>query len=104
MPASIIRSDTLTGEDEMDRVSGFRVRAIEKQVEARDMSINETRRFESRLDRVQIRTQDKDLHILREPHGRLINAPHPGRDRVAADDGVGDSRVLERRRRAVTGS
>ena len=78
----------------MHRVAGFCIGTVEEHFDAVDVPIDEARGFERRLGRLQVGAKDEQVHVLREAHGRLIDPPHPGGNRIAADDGVGDSRVF----------
>ena len=90
----IIGSHIFTGEDDVDRIPGFRVRTIEEKIDAGNMPIDEARRFKSRLGRAQIRSKDQQVHVLREAYGRLIDLPNPRGDRIAADYRVRNTRIF----------
>ncbi len=95
----MIRAHAFTGEHHVHGVAGFRVGTVEEQINACDVSVDKARRFKCRLGRRQIRAKDQQVHVLGEPHGRLINSPHPGRNRIASDDCVSDARIFQSRSR-----
>jgi hypothetical protein len=49
---------------------------------------------------VEIGAKDEQVHILREADGGLIDAPHPGGNRIASGDSVSDTCIIQRRSRA----
>lgn len=64
-------------EDYVNRFARLGVRAIEKEVQAGRVAVDETRGFESRSDGGQILAADQYVNILRVADGGFVNAGNP---------------------------
>jgi hypothetical protein len=79
----LVRPDFLTGEDEMDRVAGFVILAVEEKIEVGSMPIGESGLTERGLDRFEVRTTDEEINVARRTRCRLIDLTDPRRDGMA---------------------
>jgi len=84
--------------DYMHCVPRSRVWAVEEHRHAGRMTVNEPGGFEGGPGGIEIVSSNEDVHVLREAHGRRIDARDPGSDRVSVNDRVGNSRIFEGRR------
>jgi hypothetical protein len=63
--------------------------------------MDETDGLEHGDDAGEILASDQDINVLGVPHGLLIDASDPRGDGIAADDNIGNARLLQGRSRAT---
>ena len=93
--------DFLAGEDNVDRVASLGFRPVEKHIDSLDVPVDKASICQRGLGGLEIRAPQQDVDVLCISHRGFIDSPHMGRNRIAADHGVWDSRLLERSGGAV---
>ncbi len=71
-----------------DSVGYPRVRPVEKEVKPGHVSVDEPLRLHGLASQGEIVGVEKDVHVARVPHGRLVHGGGPGGDGIAADGRV----------------
>ena len=91
----IIRADFFVGNDDVDGVAGFGVGAVEEDVEAGGVAVDEACGFEGAGGGGEIGAAKKDVDVLGVANRAGIDRGDPGSDGVATGDGVGDAGGFE---------
>jgi len=88
-------ANLLGGEEQIDRIAGATVRAVDKAHDVHHRRPYEAGCFERRRDRRKVAAAHEDIDVLRVAHGGPIDAGHPGGHGIAPGHGVGNSGSLE---------
>ena len=81
----------------MDRFPSLARGAIDEDVDPEGERVDEPDRLQGLLHPVEIGPRHEQVDIDRRPHGGWVDPGHPGRDGMAAHDGVGNAPGLEGR-------
>lgn len=82
--------DEFAREHNMNGVPRAAVRLVKKQILSRVMAVDESGPFHRRLRSWKVCPTDQDVYILCISDGRLIDRCDPSRDRVSADQRIGN--------------
>ena len=93
------RADLFAGKHEMHGLARLGVGAVEKDIQARGMPIDEAGALHRRAGGGQIRSSDQDIDILCVADGRFIHARNPQSDGIAAGHSIRHTGRIERGRR-----
>lgn len=74
---NVLRPDLLIGEEHVHGIPRFAPGSIEEHVDAGGMAIDETRRFEGHLDRIEVGSPNQD--VVRKLKHRSVRIPYHNR-------------------------
>ena len=96
----VLGFDLFAGEEEVDAVAGSACRAVDEGFDIQQSVMDEAGGLEDRADRFEVVAANEDIDIARVTNRPLVNRRHPGRHGIAADHGIRQPRLGERRRRS----
>ena len=82
--------DEFAREHNMNGVPRAAIRIVEKQIKSRGMPVDESGPFHGRLRSWKVSPTNQYVDVLGVSDGRLIDRCDPGRDRVSADQRIGN--------------
>jgi hypothetical protein len=92
----VLRADLFVREEDVDRVPSPRLRAIQEHVHASDVAVGEAGALQGSTRGLKVAAPDDDVHVLRRPGRGNVHAGDPGRNGVAAGDGIGNAGSIQR--------
>ncbi len=81
----------------MNRAANRAFRPIQKHIDARNIAMDEADGSQRGKNAVEILPSDQYINVLRIPHRLLIDPRNPRGDGIAADDHIGNPRLLQGR-------